>query len=118
MRLTQLVPTVLCMLISFSAYSKSIDEFFHENAALKNDVFTKEAVYDQAMVFALADINRTNPSAIPTHKLLKEFMVKNGYNYALLGMRVLKSICKDNDVMEINNLTEKECGIIFSYSEK
>ncbi|WP_426576675.1 hypothetical protein ACP179_20315 [Xenorhabdus stockiae] len=117
MRLIQLVPIALCVLMSFSAYSKSIDEFFDENIALKNDVFTKEAVYEQAMVFAISDINRTDPSAMPTHKLLKEFMTKNGYNYALLGMRVLKSICKDNDVMEINNLTEKECGIISSYRE-
>ncbi|OKP02618.1 hypothetical protein [Xenorhabdus eapokensis] len=118
MRLIQLVPIALCIMIPFSAHSKSIDDFFDKNTALRNDVFTKEAVYDQAMVFALADINRTEPTALPTNTLLKKFMDKNGYNYALLGMRVLKSVCKDNDVMEINNLTERECKIIFSYKEK
>ncbi|MEQ1969465.1 hypothetical protein ABLA30_21360 [Xenorhabdus nematophila] len=113
-----LMATMLGVFISFSAHSKSIDDFFNKNTALRDDIFTKEAVYDQAMVYALADMRRVDPSSVASNKQLNEAMSKNGYTYALLGMRVLKSVCKDNDVMEINRLTEKECRIISSYQEK
>lgn len=112
-------PTRILLFILFPALSSAagLDSFFSDNPDLSGNIFVKEAIYEQAQAIAVERSWREETNEDLSNDVRKR-LSSDGYEYALLGMRTLKSICKDSELMDVNNLTNKECVLIDNYKEK
>ncbi|WP_036769323.1 hypothetical protein [Photorhabdus australis] len=109
--------SISLMIIAFPAKSKSLDDFFNDYPELSENIFTKNAIQDQAEIYATQEAMRRDIPMDKIVSLTNKLVMENGYNYARLGMRSLKLACSIPDVAEINSLSKSDCTLISKYAE-
>ncbi|MFP1742473.1 hypothetical protein [Lonsdalea quercina] len=106
------------VIFSSSVSAKTMKDFFSEHPALYENIYTRQAIKEQADGLAALDAMGEDTSLTSLSKKQSQLIRDEGYNYADLALRDLVTYCDDQDLATLHRLREKECEILASESDK
>lgn len=99
-----------------TATAKSLDDFFSTHPQLRDNVFTRNAVTTQAKVATLNDVMAQKKKGEMSGNVIQRLLNENGYNYALLAMRQLSTVCRGG-AGESLSLKPDDCKLIIKNTD-
>lgn len=100
------------------ASNGSLDDFFKKNPDLQKNTAVRMAITTQAQGTAMTDgdMITTGEDYMKAVKEVKGKMRENGYDYAVIAVREIQSLC-ENDMADMYSLSPKDCELIKQYKE-
>lgn len=116
----KVVAILLASVVASSALasSGSLNDFFDKNQNLKKSTALRIAITSQAEGTALMDGEMVSSGSeyMKAVKEVKGKMRENGYDYAVIAVREIQSLC-ENDMADMYSLSPKDCELIEQYKE-
>lgn len=106
------------VIFSSCVSAKTMKEFFSDHPALYENIYTRQAIKEQADGLAALDAMSEDLSITALSKKQIQLMRDDGYNYADLALRDLVTYCDDEDIAKLNRLRDAECQILVSEADK
>ncbi|MBK4119156.1 hypothetical protein JHE03_23005 [Pluralibacter gergoviae] len=107
---------VLCF-VSFSCLAQSLDDFFRDNPELKANPYTRNAITSEAGVATINDVLLEKKPGEMSAQVMKRLLKQDGYNYALVAVRQLSTMCKQGVAESSSNLKDDDCKLILRESK-